>query len=113
MTRIILLFAAVAAFGCSDSGVAPPAAPTNLLVTPLGAGAHLTWTDNSGDELEFAIMRQEMGVDPAMAEIASVPFNGVSFHDEPITAGATFVYQVIAINEGGEAESNAVTFDAP
>ncbi len=111
---MISLFASVVLAGaCSDSGVAPPAAPTDLVVAPLGAGAHLTWVDNSEDELEFAVMRQQMGTDPAMREIATVPFNGVQFHDEPITSGATFVYQVIATNEGGDAASDQVTFVAP
>ncbi len=115
MTRSALyLAAALALAACSsDSTVTAPSAPSNLVVAPLGAGAHLTWNDNSGDETEFVIMRQQMGVDATMIELASVPFNGTQFHDEPITAGATYVYQIIATNEGGDTESNAATFVAP
>lgn len=115
MTRFfsLTLGAVIAIAGCSDSSVSPPVSPTNLVVAPLGAGAHLNWNDNSSDETEFVIMRQQMGVDAAMTEVASVPFNGVQFHDEPVTAGATYLYQVIATNEGGEGESNQVTFVAP
>ena len=104
----------VLAAGCAtDSSVAPPVAPSNLIVAPLGGGAHLTWLDNSNDEIEFVIMRQQVGVDAAMQELASVPFNGTQFHDEPVVAGATYIYQVIASNEAGETDSNQVMFKAP
>lgn len=98
---------------CTSEDTSGPVAPTNLAISPLGAGAHLTWKDNSSDESEFVIMRMEQGVDAAMVELARVPFNGTSFHDEPITAGATYVYQIIATNENGETESNEATFGAP
>lgn len=110
MTQSLTLAFVLAA--CADSAT-PPAAPTNLVVVPLGVGAHLTWSDNSSDEIEFVIMRQEMGVDPAMVDLAAVPFNGTQYHDEPVTSGATYLYQVIATNDGGEAESNQVVFVTP
>jgi hypothetical protein len=106
-----LCFAALLSACASEAS--GPAAPTNLSVSPLGAGAHLTWKDNSSDESEFVIMRMEQGVDTAMVELARVPFNGTSFHDEPIVAGAVYVYQIIATNDDGESESNAATFGAP
>jgi hypothetical protein len=104
MTRLGLLVILVSA--CASDDAAAPAAPTNLAVTSLGAGAHLTWKDNSADETEFVIMRDS-------TEIARVPFNGVTFHDEPVTAGATYIYQVAATNDGGESMSNVATFVAP
>jgi hypothetical protein len=106
-----LLFAGACAG--DDGGAAGPAAPTNLTATPLGAGAHLTWKDNAMDESEFVIMRMRMGTDSALTELGRVPFNGNAFHDEPIVAGATYVYQVVAINANGESESNEATFVAP
>lgn len=110
-TRLRLVALSIALAACtSDDGVAP-AAPTNLAVSPLGAGAHLTWKDNSSDESEFVIMRKA-GTD-AMAELARVPFNGTAFHDEPITPGTTYVYMIVATNENGESESNEATFVAP
>ena len=63
------------------------------------------------DETEVVIMWQQMGCNDRGR--AHVPFDGVQFHDEPVTAGVTYVYQVIATNEGGEAESNQFTFVAP
>lgn len=65
------------------------------------------------DESEFVIMRMRMGTDTALAELGRVPFNGTAFHDEPIVAGATYMYQVVATNENGESESNQATFVAP
>lgn len=97
---------------CASDAPTSPAAPTDLLVKPLGAGAHLTWKDNSSDELEFKIMRRPMAA-TTMTELARVPFDGTSFHDEPVTQGATYVYQVVATNENGDSESDQVTFVAP
>ena len=111
MLRILSLSLLLAA--CASDDAAAPAAPTNLAVSALGAGAHLTWKDNSTDETEFVIMRQRMGTDTAMTELARVPFNGTSFHDEPITAGATYIYMVVVTNENGENQSNQATFVAP
>jgi len=111
LPRCVSLVAILSA--CASDGASGPAAPTNLAVSPLGAGAHLTWKDNSSDESEFVIMRLEQSVDTAPVELARVPFNGTSFHDEPITAGRTYVYQIVAINENGESESNEATFGAP
>ncbi len=65
------------------------------------------------DESEFVIMRMRIGTDTALAELGRVPFNGTAFHDEPIVAGATYTYQVVATNQNGESESNQATFVAP
>jgi hypothetical protein len=111
LPRCLYLVALLSA--CTSDDAPGPAAPTNLTATPLGAGAHLTWKDNSPDESEFVIMRMEQGVDVAMVELARVPFNGTSFHDEPLTTGATYAYQIIATNDNGESESNEATFRAP
>lgn len=58
-------------------------------------------------------MRQQVGTDSTMRELSRVPFNANSFHDEPITAGATYMYMVVATNDDGESESNQATFVAP
>jgi len=110
-TRLRLVALSLFLGACASDDAAAPTAPTSLTVSALGAGAHLTWKDNSSDESEFVIMRK-MGAD-AMTEIARVPFNGTSYHDEPITAGATYVYMIVATNDGGDSESNQATFMAP
>ena len=113
--RFLALSLVLSAASCAgdDGGTGGPAAPTNLTAMPLGAGAHLTWKDNAMDETEFIIMRQKVGTDTVMTELARVPFNGNSFHDEPITSGATYMYMVVATNADGEGESNHATFVAP
>lgn len=98
---------------CTGTSVEVPAAPTTLAVGLLGGGAHLTWIDNSSDEDEFVVMRQQQGTDAAMRELARVPFDTVTYHDEPVTSGATYVYLVIATNAAGDAPSNQATFVAP
>ena len=111
--RLGMLAIALSLAACATDDAAGPVAPSNLSVAPLGAGAHITWRDNSKDENEFIIMRQQMGTDTAMKELARVPFNGTAYHDEPITAGATYMYMVVATNESGESESDHATFVAP
>ena|SRR5687768_10160068 len=110
-TRLGLVALSIALCGCAADDAAAPAAPTNLVVSPLGAGAHLTWTDNSSDESEFIIMRKTGA--GTMSELSRVPFNGTSYHDEPITSGTTYVYMIVATNDGGESESNQATLIAP
>ena len=110
-TRLRLVALSVLFGACASDDPAGPAAPTNLAVSALGAGAHLTWKDNSSDESEFVIMRKTGS--EAMTELARVPFNGTTYHDEPITAGTTYVYMIVATGEHGESESNQATFVAP
>lgn len=110
MTRFSCLLVIVAA--CATDG-APPTAPSNLTASALAGGAHVSWKDNSTDEDEFVIMRQQMGTDAAMKELARVPRNNTSFHDEPLVSGATYLYQVDASNANGETASNTVMFTAP
>ena len=111
--QLLAVSLVLSATSCADDGAAGPVAPTNLMATPLGAGAHLTWKDNSMDESEFVVMRMQVGTDPAMRELGRVPFNGNSFHDEPITSGASYMYVVIATNADGDAPSNQAAFVAP
>jgi len=97
---------------CGDSGhgdaSAPPAAPSNLVVTMVSGGGHLTWTDNSDNEEHFMIMRKPMG--GAYDDIDMVSFNITQYHDSSVTAGTTYVYMITAMNSKGEASSNEVTF---
>lgn len=100
---------------CADEGGAdgPPAAPSGLTAEPLGGGAHLTWTDNSDNEVHFMVMRMEDGVDTEYQQIAMTTFDTAQYHDTDVTAGGTYMYKITAMNEAGESDSNEVTFDAP
>ncbi len=112
-TLALALATALSACMGSEHGGGGPAAPTGLVAAELGGGAHLTWTDTSDDELEFAVTRMEEGVDDDYVEIATVPFDTVQFHDATLTSGATYMYMVMSTNDGGEGHSNVVTFVAP
>ena len=104
---LLLVYAA-----CSDGehggGDNPPAAPSSLRVSKLGGGGHLTWTDNSNDEDEFMIMRKEGN--GAYVDLGRVTFNTTQYHDEPLTAGVTYTYMVMAMSDGGQSSSNEVTY---
>jgi hypothetical protein len=120
MDRSRMLFAALAsialaACGSSDhgGGDGAPAAPSGLTAESLADGAHLTWTDNSDNETEFMVMRMEDGVDTEYEVVATVEFNTTQYHDAPLTAGSTYMYQIMAMNDDGESLSNEVTFNAP
>jgi len=104
-TLLIFLLAACS----SDDGASPPTAPSNLAVSNVAGGGHLTWTDASDNEDEFVIMRRTL---PATAfdDIDMVPFDTTQYHDSAVVAGMTYIYTVAAINAEGEATSNEVTF---
>jgi hypothetical protein len=100
----LLFFAACS----SDDGMAPPAAPTNLAVSSLTGGGHLTWTDNSDNEDQFIIMRRTAA--GTFSDIDMVPFNQTQYHDSSVAAGTAYVYKIAAINAAGETLSNEVMF---
>ena len=66
------------------------------------------WMDNSSDEDEFMIMRKS-GTG-AYEEVSSVTFNTTQYHDEPVTAGTAYTYQIWAMKDGAHSMSNEVTF---
>jgi hypothetical protein len=106
-TLAMVLFGAGCGSEHGDAAVAP-AAPTNLAVSNLSGGGHLTWADNSDNEDHFMIMRKAQ--DGTYDDIDILTFNSTSYHDASVIAGTTYVYMVMAMNSKGEASSNEVTF---
>jgi hypothetical protein len=107
---VVLVVALLAS--CDDehhdrTGSGGPAAPTNFMVSNVGGGAHLTWTDVADDEDHYMVMRKTGG---AYEVIATLPFNAIQYHDSAIAAGTTYVYQVIAMNARGQGASDEITF---
>lgn len=98
---------------CGGESEGPPAAPSGLSAMALSGGAHLTWIDNADNEVEFMVMRMQVGVDAELLVIETVPFDTTQYHDAPLTSGQTYMYSVMAMNHSGESLSETVTFAAP
>src|SRR5689334_14018114 len=97
---------------CSCGGTTPtpgsPTAPSELKVTQLGGGAHVTWKDNSTDEDDFEIWRKEGNGE--FIKLFTVIFDIVQYHDAAVGPGATYTYRVRAENaKGVSAFTNDVT----
>ncbi|CAN5917817.1 hypothetical protein BH11MYX2_BH11MYX2_04670 [soil metagenome] len=98
--------------GSTSSGA--PEAPTMLTAEVLSGGAHLVWKDNSDNETQFMIMRMEVGGAGDYTQVASPPFDTSTYHDAPLTAGKTYMYMVMAMNDTGESQpSNEVMIAIP
>ena len=112
MKRLTVL-CGLALAGCSGSITEQAlSAPTQLTVSQMGFGLHLTWKDNASNEDEFQIERKSGGAGFAM--IGSVVFDTVQFHDEPVVAGTAYSYRVRAIKgPTPSAYSNQATATAP
>lgn len=111
VTTAMFAFAAILS-SCSDMAMMPNP-PSNLKVTELTGGGHVTWKDNSDDEAQFMVERK-VGTGQ-FAVLAALPFNTTQFHDAPLMAGATYVYRVMAMgkeggHEGKDEYSNEVAF---
>ena len=116
MTRILaILLLAIPATACTVGEVGtPPPAPTELAAKPVSGGLHLTWKDNSEDEMHFMVMRMMHGHgDSTMQAVATLGENTTEYHDANIESGMTYMYEVAAMNDSGESDSNQVEIAAP
>ena len=106
--------AAVNAGGASYSNIASvdwtgaaPAAPTNLAAIVLSAApiqVQLDWTDNAINETGYLVERSDNG--GAFVQIAALPADSVTYVDETVAVGGSYIYQVAATNADGSAYSN-------
>ncbi|HEY3311605.1 MAG TPA: S8 family serine peptidase [Anaerolineales bacterium] len=81
---------------------ARPPAPAGLNLTNLSTSATtatLNWTDNSNNELVFAIYSSTDGTTWAYRGAASA--NATSFNATGLTAGTNYYWRVFAVSEGG------------
>lgn len=110
----ILISGLATACGGDDhaDAAAPPAAPSNLQASEVAGGAHLTWSDNSDNEEHFMVLRKPQA-GGEFDEVAMTTFDAEQYHDGSVTAGAAYVYKVVAMNGAGEASSAEVSFTAP
>ena len=92
-------FLVLATVSCGGDEDAMPNPPSDLKVTSLAGGGHLTWKDNSDNEAQFMIERKTGG--GAFQALASVPFDTILYHDAPLTSGTTYTYRVMAMGKSG------------
>jgi hypothetical protein len=106
-----------AGVACSSDSSSKPSvdAPSGLnVIVASGGGGHLTWMDSDG-ESQYVIERKSGAED--WTTIGTVPFDTTQYHDGSAAPGATYVYRVAAIPEGGGADdgvySSEVTLNVP
>jgi len=94
-----------------------PAAPTSLKANVTASGVVLSWTDRSNNEDCFRIERMTSPGTfvelPATAPANTGTSNTVTYTDNTVTAGNTYIYRVRASNSlGNSAYSNEVSVSA-
>jgi hypothetical protein len=81
-----------------------PAAPSNLVATPLKTGANngvqLAWQDNSGDETQFVLERATTVSGP-FTQLGTVGANVTTYLDNTTADNTEYFYRVYAENANG------------
>jgi carboxypeptidase T len=79
-----------------------PFAPTNLVATVVSRNQiNLTWTDNSGNETGFRILRCKGSSCTSFTQIATVGANVKSYSNTGLATYSTYRYRVYAYNAAG------------
>jgi len=84
---MLVLLLGVHLTGCVVGEVEPPpVAPSQLTVAASSGGAHLTWQDNSADEMHFMVMRMmhDGPTSGRMIELATLGENVAEFQDASV-----------------------------
>jgi hypothetical protein len=98
----------------TTSGIAAPAAPSNLVAAVSGSSVQLTWTDNSIDEDQFAIERCAGAACSVFTQIDATVANITSFSDSDVVGGQSYSYRVRAGKSGAFSDySNVATVTTP
>jgi len=111
-------YSEVACVTTKVGGSTAPAAPSDLLTTPVDDQTiALAWTDNAGNESGFKVERRE-GVAGTYVEIAQLGPNSRSYTSAGLLASTQYCYRVRAFIAGGSHseysnESCAATADPP
>jgi hypothetical protein len=103
----------VAAAPSPSSPPPVPAAPSNLEATSTSPTlTQLIWQDHSNNEAGFRIERRDSSSD--YRAITSVPPNSTVYQDTSVAPQTSYLYRVIAVNEGGDSPaSNEVSVATP
>jgi hypothetical protein len=94
-------------------GLATPGTPASLQATAAsGNRVNLNWTDNSNNELGFALERSSDGVNFYLAD--TVGAGDVDYSDLTVQPGNNYFYRVYSYNPGGGSEyANTVSVTTP
>ncbi|HJQ99022.1 MAG TPA: fibronectin type III domain-containing protein [Candidatus Polarisedimenticolaceae bacterium] len=94
----------------------PPTAPSGLAVVGKSSTTiDVSWVDNADSETAYEVERAPGGT-TSFVNIASLPANGVSYHDTGLTPSTAYAYRVRATNGAGPSSYSAsvqATTDPP
>jgi phosphodiesterase/alkaline phosphatase D-like protein len=89
-------------------------APSNLGAPSVAAtSVRLTWTDNSNNELSFAVERSTSSNFANPVRLVTLNANTTTFTDAPVVARTTYYYRVIATNAAGSSASGVIRVTTP
>ena len=77
------------------------AAPTELVGHLVTGGVHLTWKDNSTNELHFMLFRHVKGESESADPLAFPKADETAYHDTSVAAATTYIYKITAMNAEG------------
>jgi hypothetical protein len=105
--------AATIELGAGDF-TAPPAAPSGLAATGVGAAIDLAWTDNSHVETGYVVERREASGSYSGLAYATLGADAESYSDTGAALGVTYYYRVKAVNSFGDSSySNEASASLP
>jgi hypothetical protein len=80
-----------------------PAAPSDLTATPDGVSYQITlnWSDNSDDETEFLIVREDPEI---CCQYINVAANSTSYVDTDVLPNVEYSYTLSAVNDNGASD---------
>ncbi|MCH9651464.1 MAG: hypothetical protein K0U98_24775 [Deltaproteobacteria bacterium] len=95
---------------CDNAG-SVPIAPSHLVAAAPAEGVHLSWRDNTSQEVGYRLYRGENGA--ALELLAVLGTNATSYYDAPLTPGSTYTYRVRAVNTHGESPGANAQVNVP
>lgn len=94
-----------------DSPGSVPIAPSHLVAGAPAEGVHLSWRDNTSQEVGYRLYRGEEG--GPLELLAVLGTNATSYYDAPLNPGSTYSYRVRAVNTHGESAGANTQVIAP